>query len=80
MTNIDFILRDDDPEANEDSDNILTTRNDPAIDIDDEAFGENIVDFRESCNSETEQLAAEPHCTSSGRLTLNIRSFLPVAK
>ncbi|MDP1635258.1 MAG: hypothetical protein Q8L69_11335, partial [Gallionellaceae bacterium] len=22
----------------------------------------NIVDFRESCNSETEQLAAEPHC------------------
>ena len=59
---IDFILRDDDLEASEDSDNILATRSNSAAYIGDKAAGENIVDFRESCNSETEQLAAEPHC------------------
>lgn len=55
-----FILRDDDPEASEDSDNILTTRDD-SISYP-ETFDEDLVDFRESHNSTIAQLAAEPHC------------------
>jgi len=61
-TKIVFILRDDDPEASEDSDNIMTTRDDLVSYPDDKAVDKDIVDFRESCNSETDQLAAEPHC------------------
>jgi len=61
-TKIDFILRDDDPEASEDSDNILTTREVFVYYPDKEAVGKEIVDFRESCNGDTDQLAAEPHC------------------
>lgn len=57
---IDFVLRDDDPEASEDSDNILTTRNVfSASSFDDDTDAD---DYRESCDSQTEQLAAEPHC------------------
>lgn len=55
-----FILRDDDPEAREDSDNILTTRDD-SISYP-ETVDEDLVDFRESHDSTTAQLAAEPHC------------------
>lgn len=59
-TKIDFILRDDDPEASEDSDNILTTRDD-FISYPEE-IDEDLVDFREYHDSKTAQLAAEPHC------------------
>lgn len=59
---IDFILRDDDLEASEDSDNILATRSELSVNTRDEADDEDVADFRESCNSETDQLAAEPHC------------------
>lgn len=61
-TKIDFILRDDDPEASEDSDNIITTRGDLVSYHGDETVGKDIVDFRESNNGDTDQLDAEPHC------------------
>jgi len=61
-TQIDFMLRDDDPEASDDSDNIMTTRKVFVSQPDRKTIDKELIDFRESGNGETNQLATEPHC------------------